>query len=95
MHVQATAGCLRAGISCPSCVCQKCVLLRAQLNAFACLPPALCKGGVAECGWSLSLPVLDPACLLSLAVFQQPSRADRSASPAVLRQGLRVRCTVI
>ncbi|PSC71573.1 pollen-specific SF21-like [Micractinium conductrix] len=54
-----------------------------------------CSGGVAECGWSLSLPVLDPACLLSLAVFQQPSRADRSASPAVLRQGLRVRNAVI
>ena len=38
------------------------------------------------CGWQLSLPVLDPSCLLTLAVFHQPSRGQRA--PGQRRPGI-------
>lgn len=48
--------------------------------------------GAAECGWRLSLPVLDPAAVLTLAVFQQPGRSMTAS--AVLRTGLLVKDAV-
>lgn len=52
-----------------------------------------CTGdGAAECGWRLSLPVLDPAAVLTLAVFQQPGRSMTAS--AVLRTGLLVKDAV-
>ncbi len=49
-------------------------------------------GGAVQCGWRLSLPVLDPAAVLTLAVFQQPGRSSRTS--AVLRTGLLVKDAV-
>ncbi|KAL4424975.1 hypothetical protein ABPG77_002860 [Micractinium sp. CCAP 211/92] len=55
--------------------------------------PLPCTGGGAvQCGWRLSLPVLDPAAVLTLAVFQQPGRSSRTS--AVLRTGLLVKDAV-
>ena len=53
----------------------------AQLSSF---PSAGNSEG--SCGWQLSIPVLDPSCLLTLAVFHQPARGQRA--PGQRRPGI-------
>ncbi len=44
----------------------------------------LLTGNTAACGWHLSLPVLDPAAVLTLAVFQQSRGGKAKGRPGFL-----------
>lgn len=46
--------------------------------------PPLPTGNTAACGWQLSLPVLDPAAILTLAVFQQSRGGKAKGRPGFL-----------